>query len=104
MAGNVVQMDYGTINKVAQGFSETEDALKLILRLVQAAIQVLKDTAFLSGPIGAAMLVYFETIRQKATNLQKICHEFAGDLRAAVQDHVNGDVEGKSYFGEGVRR
>ena len=66
-------------------------------------IQVLRAMAFLSGGTSAALAQYYQVIKDKIDILSKICDEFAEDLAKAVTDHKNGDIKGKSYFGEGVR-
>ena len=51
----------------------------------------------------AALAQYYQVIKDKIDILSKICDEFSQDLAKAVTDHKNGDIKGKSYFGEGVR-
>lgn len=103
MAGNIVQMDYGVMDSVASGFMQQADTLEKIGKALDAAIQILRATAFLSGGTALALANYLENIMKKVNKLLKLCKEFSGDLSRAVKDHKAGDLKGKSYFGEGLR-
>jgi len=103
MAGQVIQMDYEAIEKVAKTYDNTAKTLTAIGKALKIAIEILRATAFLSAGTALALANYLENILKKVNKLIKLCNEFAGDLRRAVQDHKNGDSKGKSYFGEGVR-
>ena len=103
MAHDVVQMDYDVMTNVSKGFSTQSKTLQTISKVLQGVIQVLRAMAFLSGGTSAALAQYYQVIKDKIDILAKICQEFAQDLSKAVTDHKNGDVKGKSYFGEGVR-
>lgn len=103
MATQVVEMDYGVITAVSKGFRAQADALKAIGKILAAAIQILRATAFFSMGTSLALAKYLEVIKKKVQKLSKLCEEFSGDLAAAIMDHRKGDVRGKHYFGEGVR-
>lgn len=102
MATQVVEMDYSTITAVSKGFGAQADALKVIAKILEVAIQILIATAFLSGGLNLIHARYLEVIKKKTKKLAEICNEFSGDLAKAINDHKKGDVRGKSYFGEGV--
>jgi flagellar motor switch protein FliG len=104
MAGQVVQMDYQVIQQVSNGFKQQAQALRTVARVLEAAIQILQTMAFLSGGTTKALARYLTNIKNKVQKLAGYCEEFAGDLARAISDHQKGDVKGKSYFGEGVRR
>lgn len=104
MAGQVVQMDYAVVGEVSNGFGTAAQTLDMISKVLAALVQVLRAMALASLGTSMALAQYLDTIQKKCANLSKLCREFSGDLKAAVEDHKRGDFEGKRYFGEGVRR
>jgi hypothetical protein len=103
MASQVVQMDYGVVTNVSKGFANASSMLTMVGKVLTIAINILRATALLSLGTSAALARYLENIRQKVEKLAAVCSEFSGDLARAVQDHQKGDIQGKRYFGEGVR-
>ncbi len=103
MAHDVVQMDYDVMMNVSKGFDTQAQTLQAISKVLQGVIQVLRAMAFMSFGTSAALAQYYQVIKDKIDVLAKICQEFAQDLSRAVTDHKNGDIKGKSYFGEGVK-
>lgn len=104
MAGQVVQMDYAVIGDVSKGFGIARDTLNVISKVLQALVQSLRAASFASFGTSAALAQYYDVIRQKIDKLAKFCDEFSNDLAQAINDHKRGDVQGKRYFGEGIRR
>ena len=104
MATQVVQMDYEVVLAVSKGFAGVAQALRMIAKVLEGLIQILRAMAFASLGTSLALANYLENIKNKIEALAKICEEFAGDLDRAVKDHQRGDIKGGSYFGEGVRR
>lgn len=103
MAGQVVQMDYQVIGDVSKGFGTARDTLTTVGKVLEALVQVLRATAFFGAVMNLALANYLDVIKQKVQKLAKLCDEFSKDLAAAISDHKKGDVQGKRYFGEGVR-
>jgi hypothetical protein len=104
MAGQVVQMDYAVIGDVSKGFGQVAQMLTMVGKVLEALVQVLRAMAFASFGTSLALAQYLDNIKNKVNNLAKVCNEFSGDLGNAISDHRRGDVQGKRYFGEGVRR
>lgn len=102
MATQVVEMDYNVIQAVSKGFAEAAETLRTMAKILEKAVQVLNAMAFFSFGITKALAQWLEGIQKAMENLAKICEEFSGDLARAIDDHKKGDIEGKSYFGEGV--
>jgi len=102
--GQVVQMDYQVVLAVSAGFQTSAQTLRMVAKALEAAIQILRAMAFASLGTSLALANYLENIKNKIENLAKICEEFAGDLKRAVDDHKRGDIKGGTYFGEGVAR
>lgn len=103
MAGQVVQMDYGVVTDVSKGFQTSAEVLTVVGKVLEGVVATLKATAFASGGTSLALALYYENIQKKVNVVAKLCNEFSRDLSRAVQDHKNGDVGGKQYFGEGVQ-
>lgn len=104
MATTTVQMDYKVISDVSKGFKTSADVLNTVAKVLEVLINILRAMAFASMGTTLALANYLEQIKNKIKPLAKLCTEFGGDLAAAVGDHRKGDIAGKRYFGEGVRR
>ena len=104
MATTTVQMDYKVISDVSKGFKTSADVLNTVAKVLEVLINILRAMAFASMGTTLALANYLEQIKNKIKPLAKLCMEFSGDLAAAVGDHRKGDIAGKRYFGEGVRR
>jgi hypothetical protein len=103
MAGNVVQMDYGVMSDASKSFSTAANTLTMVGKVLTALITILRVAAFFSAGTSAALANYLEVIKNKINKLAKLCTEFSQDLARAITDHKSGDLQGKRYFGEGVR-
>jgi len=104
VATTTVQMDYKVISDVSKGFKTSADVLNTVAKVLEVLINILRSMAFASMGTTLALANYLEQIKNKIKPLAKLCTEFSGDLAAAVGDHRKGDIAGKRYFGEGVRR
>jgi hypothetical protein len=102
VATQVVEMDYSVIQAVSKGFGEAAESLRTMAKILEKAVQVLNAMAFFSMGITKALAQWLEGIQKAMENLAKVCEEFSEDLARAIDDHKKGDIEGKSYFGEGV--
>ncbi|HSB90805.1 MAG TPA: hypothetical protein VLD63_12355 [Anaerolineales bacterium] len=100
MAGQVVQMDYPVIQNVAKGFRGTAQVMQGIGKASEMTFAALEAVAVFPGLV-AYYRMCKENVAKKTKELTDTLEEFAGDLDQAVQDHKNGDSEGKSYFGKG---
>lgn len=103
MATQVVQMDYQVVGEVSKGFSTSKDVLTTVGKVLEVLIGILRAAAFFSLGTSAALATYLENIKNKVNKLASLCNEFSQDLSRAIQDHKNGDIKGKRYFGEGLR-
>lgn len=103
MAGKVVQMDYDLISEASAQFSTAADVLRSVGAMLAAVVALLRTEAFLSFGTNAALAQYVADIEQQVNNLVTICEDgFAKPLLVAIQDHQQGDVTGKHYFGRGA--
>lgn len=103
MAKQIVQMDYAVVTNVSKGFANANSMLNSVGKVLTIAINILRATALLSAGTSAALERYLENMKQKVEHLAQVCSEFSNDLARAVEDHQKGDIQGKKYFGEGVR-
>jgi hypothetical protein len=99
MAGQVVQMDYPVVQSTAKGFRGQSQIVLGIGKAAVATFTALEAGAFWCPPLAQYYARCKDAVNKKSKELSDTLLEFAGDLDRAVQDHKNGDFEGKSYFG-----
>jgi len=104
VATTTVQMDYKVISDVSKGFKNAADVLMSVAKVLEVLIKILMAMAIASLGTTKALALYLQNIVNKIKPLAQLCTEFSGDLASAVGDHRKGDIVGKRYFGEGVRR
>jgi len=100
MAGRIVEMDYPVMQNVAKGFRAQADVITAIGKAAVAMFAALEKAMWWN-----AMGAYFgrckQAVKKKSKQLADTLKEFGKDIDDAIQDHKNGDYEGKSYFGKG---
>jgi hypothetical protein len=101
MAGDGVYMEIPAVQEMARQFENIHDTLKQISSLLQAAIDVLKSTAFIGLVGGFAVLVFAERIKPIIDQLAERCSETSSDIKQAIQDYMNGDEAGERLFQSG---
>ena len=101
MADQVVEMDYDEIQKVADEFKEDADKNRMIAKILEGIIAMLKVVAWMAAFI-QKIVDWLEGIKSALENLAKIDEEFSADLEFAIARHKAGDIQGMSRFGEGV--
>lgn len=94
----VVQMDYDQITMSANGYKAAADALRGVAKALEAAIQILRASAFLSFGTTAALAQYLEGIKNALEKVAQVCEKLSKGLMQAMTDHKNGDVTTKGYF------
>jgi hypothetical protein len=97
-------MDYEVITAVSNGFKAAEAVVKIVAAATIALIESYKVSAFFCPPLIAYYTQWQQNIREKAKTLAAKLSEISDDLKQAVQDHKNGDVQGKRYFMKGMSR
>jgi hypothetical protein len=100
MAGQVVQMDYPVMQSVAKGFRTQADTVTTIGKIAVQVFQGLESANFWCPPLAKYFGMCKDAVNKKSKELADTLKEFGGDVDQAVQDHKNGDFEGKSYFGK----
>ena len=101
MADQVVEMDYDEIQKVADNFKEDADQCRMIAKILEGIIAVLKVVALIV-PFIKKLVNWMEGIKNALEKLAKVEEEFSDDLEFAIAAHKKGDYAGMSRFGEGV--
>jgi hypothetical protein len=91
-------MDYEAVQGFADGFGKLSDNFKRVSKVLQAAIMILRASAF-SGHFGAAALArYLSGIKPNIDRLAATCSEFDSDLRAAIAAHREADEAAEARF------
>jgi hypothetical protein len=99
MAGQVVQMDYPVVQSTAKGFRQQADVVTTIGKIAVGIFTSLEASSFFFPPLAKYFARCKEAVKNKSKELADTLKEFGADLDQAVQDHKNGDFEGKRYFG-----
>ena len=102
MAQQVVEMDYDEIQKVADNFKEDADKCRMIAKILEGVIAVLK-ASFFAQIFMKKLIDWLEGIKKALENLAKVEEEFSDDLEFAIARHKVGDYQGMSKFGEGIK-
>ncbi len=93
-----VRMDYGAVGQVASGFQNTSEILKRVSMILEAAINVLRVTAWISFGATEFARRYLENIKPRVDRLAATCEEFSVDLGGAIADHQGADQEAAPDF------
>lgn len=96
-----VRMDYEVVQAMADGFRASADQLHAVDRALEAAIVVLKASAFVGMVGNLGLAVYLENIRPHVTRLSATCDELHDDLIGAIASLRDGDFSGSQRFVSG---
>jgi uncharacterized protein YukE len=93
-----VYMDVPAVRGIAQRFGQMGETLQGVSKALQAAITVLKTSAFI-GLFGSyALATYLEQIEPVITEYAEKCVEMNQDLDASATAYENGDRQGSTRF------
>ena len=99
MAGQMVEMDYGVVQKTAAGFRQQSD---VILGVGKAAVAIFgfleAANTFWCPPLAKYYGMCKDAVDKKSKELSKTLIEFADDLKTAVELHKSGDTSGAGKF------
>jgi hypothetical protein len=84
MAQNVSQIDYEAVERSAKGFESVGETLAAVNTALEAAMMVLRTTAFMGLVGGTAVERYLANIQPKVAQLSRKCQETAEKLRQAI--------------------
>lgn len=95
---NVVYMDIPKLKAVAERFGTMSETLKQTSNALQAAITVLKASAFVGLFGNAALANYLEQLKPQIDRFAERCSEMVKDVEAAIAAVENQDAVGSTKF------
>lgn len=98
MPEEVTYMDIPEVKKISQIFGNVSDVLKGVSAALQAAITILKTTAFVGLVGGLAVAHFMENLKPQVDKLADQCAELSTDVAAAVKAFEDGEEEGSRKF------
>jgi outer membrane murein-binding lipoprotein Lpp len=93
-----VFMDIPQVQKLAQAFGTFGETLQAVSKALEAAITILKVTAFVGLVGGAAVEAYLNMIKPRVDQLAAKMHELQGDVNGAISNYQTGDTSGSRRF------
>ena len=91
-------MDVPAVKEIANKFGGVGDQLKTTSNAIQAAILMLKASAFV-GLVGSqAVVAYLENLKPQIDNYAAACSEMRTDLTASAEAYERGDAAGATRF------
>lgn len=93
-----VFMDIPQVQKVAESFGNFGEILQGVAKALEAAITVLKMTAFVGLVGGFAVERYVNMVKPRVENMAKKMHELQGDINGAISNYQTGDDSGSKRF------
>ncbi len=93
-----VSMDYGEVQKLADGFRTAGDTLEAVGKALEVAIGILKATAFFGLVGNLALAHYLEGIKPNVDRLAATCEEMSMDLVGAIISLRDSDTSGSQRF------
>lgn len=98
MATEEVYMDIPAVQKMAADFGRFADVLKTVSKTLDAALMILRATAFM-GLVGGAVVEHFiQRIKPTVDRLATKMTELQGDINGAIISFRDGDNTGSSKF------
>ncbi len=98
MAERIESIDYEAVAKIAQTFDGMGDVFRTAAKALEAAIIILKATAFISFGSTAALAAYLSNIKPHVEKLGNHAEELNKDLRNAIQQHREADQAAAGKF------
>lgn len=93
-----VFMDIPQVQKVAESFGNFGEILQGVAKALEAAIMVLKMTAFVGLVGGFAVERYLSMVKPRVENMAKKMAELQSDLTGAINHYQTGDESGSRRF------
>jgi uncharacterized protein YukE len=86
------------VKDAAKSFGEISETLQQVSKGMQAAITVLKTSAFVGLFGNAALASYLENLKPTVDNFASGCAEMAEDLLKSAEAYERGDELGAAKF------
>jgi|SRR5665648_35921 len=93
-----VFMDIPQVQKMAESFGNFGEILQGVAKALEAAIMVLKMSAFVGLVGGFAVERYLSMVKPRVENMAKKMLELQGDLKGAISHYQTGDETGSARF------
>ena len=93
-----VFMDIPQVQKLAESFGNFGEILQGVAKALEAAIMVLKMTAFVGLVGGFAVERYLSMVKPRVENMAKKMHELQRDVTGAINNYQTGDESGSNRF------
>jgi len=94
----ISSMDYEAVQGYADTFGKISESFKRVSKVLQAAITILRSSAFTGAFGNAALAQYLSGIKPTIDRLAATCSEFDTDLRAAIAAHRAADESAETRF------
>jgi hypothetical protein len=93
-----VYMDIPVVQRMADSFGTCSDVLKGVSKTMEAAMNVLKATAFVGLVGGTALERYIAVIKPNVDKLAEKMSELQQDVNGAIRAYRDGDHSGSQRF------
>ncbi|PKO13953.1 MAG: hypothetical protein CVU39_16360 [Chloroflexi bacterium HGW-Chloroflexi-10] len=93
-----VYMDIPQVQKMAESFGNFGEILKGIAKALEAAIMVLRMTAFVGLVGGMAVERYLSMVKPRVEKMADKMLELRSDLQGAINHYQTGDESGSRRF------
>jgi hypothetical protein len=93
-----VFMDVPQVQKMAESFGNFGEILKGVAKALEAAIMVLRMTAFVGLVGGMAVERYLNMVKPRVEKMADKMIELRGDLQGAINHYQTGDESGSRRF------
>jgi len=93
-----VFMDIPVVQRMADSFGTFADVLKGVGKTMEAAMNVLKGTAFVGRVGGTALEHYLSVIKPNVDKLSAKFTELQQDVDGAIRSYRDGDFSGSKRF------
>ncbi|OJX45865.1 MAG: hypothetical protein BGO78_11215 [Chloroflexi bacterium 44-23] len=93
-----VYMDIPAVQKMAQTFGNFAEILQGVSKALEAAITVLRLSAFVGLVGGFAVERYLSQVKPRVDNMAKKMNELKGDITGAINNYQTGDESGSRRF------
>lgn len=98
MANEEIFMNVAAVKNMAAKFTDMNDKLEQASKSLQAAITVLKATAFIGMGGTAAYAAYLEKLKPQIDQYAARCEEMSQDLIKSAEAYERGDQQGAARF------
>jgi len=91
-------MDIPQVQRMAQSFGTFGEVLQSVSKVLEAAIWVLRITAFVGLVGGEAVEQFLSLVKPRVDSIGQKMLELRGDINSAVNNYQTGDITGSTHF------